>query len=458
MKRILKLILLIIVAVLLTLVINYCWRAFPIISGYGAKNMCSNIFISGRSADDIKTNELADFPLSLGSYEVNMQDSSVTGSVFGLAKRTAIYRSGLGATLLNGISKEDFYKQPRPHNVDIASPADSVWPAGSLMNDTTFTGIDKRAIEIALDSAFSEPGKEKNRRTRAVVIVYNGKIIAERYANGYNKNTKLIGWSMSKSITNALIGILVKDGKLNLDAPAPVAEWQNDERKKITLKNLMQMSSGLRWEENYKKPSDATNMLYKEKDMGAFAMRAPAEYTPNTVFNYSSGTSNILAHIIRQSIPAAEYLNFPAARLFSKTGMRSAVLEADAGGTFVGSSYSFATARDWAKFGQLFLNDGVWNGERIFPEGWTKFSTTPATTHPKGMYGAQWWLNAGAPGNSANRAYPDVPTDCFWADGYEGQYVWVIPSKKLVVVRLALEHGNLLDCNKFLSDIVKAVK
>ncbi len=458
MKRTLKLTLLIIGAVLLTIITVFCWRAFPIVSGYGAKNMCSGIFLSGRSAEDIKANELADFPLSLGSYTVNVLDSSVTGSVLGLAKRTAIYRSGLGATLLNDISKEDFYKQPRPHRILHSSSADSIWFAGNIPGDTIFADIDKKAIEAALDSAFAEPGKEKNRRTRAVVVVYNGRIVAERYATGYNKNTRLPGWSMSKSITNALTGILVKDGKLNVNAPAPIAEWQNDERKKITIKNLMQMSGGLRWEENYNKPSDATNMLYKEKDMGAFAIQIPAEHAPNTVFYYSSGSSNILSHIIRQCIPVEEYVDFPANRLFKKTGMNSAVLEPDAGGTFVGSSYSFATARDWAKFGQLYLNDGIWNGERILPEGWVQFTTTPATTHPEGMYGALWWLNAGAPGNPAKRAYPGVPTDCFWADGYEGQNIWVIPSKKLVIVRLALEHGNLLDCNKFLRDIVRAVK
>ena len=457
MYRILRITALIFLAIALTFGFSYCWRSFPIISGYGAKNVCSNVFIAGRSPEDVIKNEMEGFPLSLGTYKVNLQDSSVTGSVFGFAKRVAIFRTGMGATLLNGVSKEDFYKEARK-TVTAPTALDSVaWPYGSKIKDTVIAGIDKKLIDVALDSAFSEPGEKKNRRTRAVIIVYNGQIIAEKYADGYNANSKLIGWSMTKSITNALLGILVKDGKLDVNAPAPIAEWKNDDRKNITLKNLMQMSSGLKWEENYTKSCDATNMLYKEKDMGVYALQAPLEKQPNTFFYYSSGTTNILSHVIREKVPANEYQDFPYKKLLYKIGMNSAVVEPDAGGTFVGSSYSFATARDWAKFGLLYLNDGVWNGERILPEGWVKYSTTPATTHPRGMYGAQWWLNAGAPGNPANREYPNVPTDCYWADGYEGQYVWVIPSKKLVVVRLALEHGNKMNEDKFLHDIVAAV-
>jgi CubicO group peptidase (beta-lactamase class C family) len=220
---------------------------------------------------------------------------------------------------------------------------------------------------------------------------------------------------------------------------------------------LLHANSGLKWEEKYNKESNATIMLYKEKDMAKYAMKSKLKNKSGTEFYYSSGTTNILSFIIRNTLGDTAYHRFSYAELFHKIGMYSAVLEPDGSGTFVGSSYCFASPRDWARFGLLYLNDGVWNGQRILPEGWVKYTTTPATSAKIGQYGAQFWLNAGSPGNPSSRKYPDVPTDCFWADGFEGQNLWIIPSKKLVVVRLSMEKGNKLDENKFLADIIKAL-
>jgi CubicO group peptidase (beta-lactamase class C family) len=437
--------------------IYYASQAFPILTGYGAKNLCSCVFLSNRQEADVINNELSAFPLSLGSFTISQEDSSATASVFGFAKHKAIYRKGLGCTLINEMSEEEL----RAQKFNLAkSPAnqDSVaWPMGNLLSDTVFSGVNYDLIHQTLEEAFSEPGTEKNRRTRAIIIVYDGEIIAEKYAPGFDKNTRQLGWSMAKSVTNSLIGILVRDGKLSLNDAPPFDAWKKDNRSTITLHNLMQMSSGLNWEENYSKPSDATNMLFKTRDAGLFASLSPLKDEPGKVFYYSSGTSNMLSWVVRHTVGDSGYHSFPARRLFHKIGMNSMVMEPDAGGTFVGSSYAFATARDWARFGLLFLNDGMFNGERILPEGWAEYSSTPAEGAKVGQYGAQFWLNTGAKGNPADRLYPDAPTDLYWADGYEGQNVFIIPSKDLVIVKLSQSSGNYLNDNKFLANIIKAL-
>jgi CubicO group peptidase (beta-lactamase class C family) len=458
-KKLIKRILLLVVAGLLAYGISYAWRAFPIISGYGAKNMCSCVMLAGRSPADVLRNELGGFPLRLGTFEANYSDSSATGSVFGLASRKAIYRKGMGCSLVVEITEEDFRAQKVNLPARPAINQDTLaWPEGNLVKDTVPTNVDQAMIARVLDSAFAEHGADRLRRTRAVVIVYDGKLIAERYAEGFNRHSRHTGWSMTKSVTNALVGILVKQGKLNPDAPAPIDLWQHDGRKKITLNDLMHASSGLNWEENYGGPSGATNMLFKKKDMGVYAADVAPLHKPGEVFYYSSGTTNIISRIVREAVGDDGYYKFPYEALFYKTGMLNTTLEADAGGTFVGSSYCFAPARDWARFGLLYLNDGVFNGERILPEGWVKYTTTPAKGADRGQYGAQFWLNAGAAGNPQQRYYPDVPTDLFWADGFEGQNVFIIPSKKLVVVKLSLSQGDYLDDNMFLAGIIEAVE
>lgn len=432
-------------------------NVFPIISGYGAKTICSNVFVCNRPAEEIIKKDLRSFPLNLGSYTVNMQEKSVTGSVVGLAKKKAIYRHGLGATLINGIDEQALLAE----KTDLAIPPEInqdllEWPLGNRIRKTVHAEVDHQQLNAALDEAFNE--RKPKRGTRAVLVLYDGEIVAERYANGFSSNSKFAGWSMAKSITSALIGILVKQGKLNIYAPAPVAAWKNDERSKITIADLMQMSSGLQWWEYYAAPSDATNMLYKEKNMGKFALGKKLKNKPGTQFNYSSGSSNILSYIIRQAIGDEYYYRFPYEELFYKIGMFDTVLEVDASGTFAASSYCFASARDWARFGLLYLNDGMWNGERILPEGWVKFTATPTkarSSRDEGSYGAQWWLNTVSP-HHGNKRYPLVPDDCFRCQGYEGQYIWVIPSENLVVVRLALEKGNELDPNLFLPAVIKA--
>lgn len=437
--------------------VYYASQAFPIVTGYGAKNLCSCAYLSGRTEQSVLDNELSAFPLSIGTFELHPEDSSATASVFGFAKHKAIYRKGLGCTLLNEISEEELRNQkfnlPKP----LGNQDDIAWPMGNLTRDTILPDVNYELLNKTIEDAFAEPGETKNRRTRAILVLYDGQIIAEKYADGFDKNTRQLGWSMAKSVTNSLIGILVRDGKLSLNDAAPFAEWKNDNRANLTINNLMQMSSGLKWEENYSKPSDATNMLFKTKDAGLFASHATLTREPGKVFQYSSGTSNMLAWIVRNAVGDSAYYTFPTERLFKKTGMHSMILEPDAGGTYVGSSYAFATARDWARFGLLYLNDGMFNGDRILPEGWSEYSSTPCEGADMGQYGAQFWLNAGSKTDVVKRMYPDVPADLFWADGYEGQNVFILPSKDLVVVKLSQSSGNYLDDNKFLADIIKAL-
>lgn len=457
--RLLKKILLPLLLALVAFGIYYAWSAFPILSGYGAKNLCSCVMVGGRDPQNVIDNELGGFPLNIGSFEASYTDSSATASVFGMAKRKAIFRKGLGCTLIVEADENTLRNQhPNLPVKPVLNPDTIPWPDGDLLRDTVMPGVNYQKLKEVVASAFEEPGDKPLRRTRAILVVYHGQLIAEKHAEGFDRHSLQLGWSMAKSLTNAQVGVLVKARKLVLNEAAPVEAWQHDDRKNITLNDLMHMSSGLRWEENYAGPSSATNMLFRKKDMGAFAASVPLAHEPGEEFYYSSGTANIIAMIIRNTVGDAAYYAFPYRQLFYRIGMYSLVLEPDAGGTFVGSSYAFATARDWARFGLLFLQDGVWNGERLLPEGWVTYSTTPARGAKRGEYGAQFWLNAGNKENPDDRTYPDVPTNLYWADGFEGQNVFILPSKQLVVVKLSQSQGNYLDDNAFLKGVIECLE
>ena len=455
-KKVLRIVLLML-AVTLAYGVWYCWRAFPIISGFGAKNLASAVFLQHRNADSVIKQELSFFPVSYASYEINTADSSVTASVFGLAKSKAIYRTGLGCTLVNGLSEAEIRNQhftiPQPplQNRDTIA-----WPYGEMITDAPPANIDTVQLKRAIDNAMQATGKKgQPAYTRAFLVVYDGKIVGERYAPGFDKNSRLIGWSMTKSLTAAVIGVLVKAGKLNPDAPAPVPEWKGTDKEKITLKELLQQTTGLDWTEDYGAPSEATNMLFKQGDMGAFTAKLPLKYQPGSLFYYSSGNANILSRIIRQTVGDPIYTAFPYKALFHKINMYSLVLEPDASGTYIGSSYSYATARDFARFGLLYYNNGVWNGEQLLPENWVKESIQPATANKQKRYGYQFWLNGTDDKDPSKHWFPDAPADMYFADGFGGQNVFIIPSKKLIVVRLGVK---TIDENKYLGEVIGSIK
>jgi CubicO group peptidase (beta-lactamase class C family) len=438
----------------------YAYKSFPIITGYSAKMACSCIFLSNRSLNSVEQEELGGFPLKLASVSLNAADSSVTATIAGTARQTAIYRPKLGCTLVNELTAAVIKQQPLPANRWVAEQPDTLaWPMGDRIAAEHPAGVNELLLQQAVSAAFNENIKDKPLRTRAVLVVFNGQLIAEKYAAGFDRHTRQLGWSMAKSITSALTGILVGQGKLEVDKPAPVPEWHSvkDGREKITLQQLLQQTTGLDFEENYAKASGATNMLFRKANMGAYVAGMLLKDVPGKVFYYSSGNTNILSRIIRKTVGEQQYLNFPATALFNKIGMYSAVMEPDAAGNFVGSSYVFATARDWARFGLLYANEGVWAGERILPEGWVKSTTTPSSVVPLGKYGYQFWLNAGDPANQLNRRFNSLPPDMFYADGYEGQFVFVIPSKQLVVVRLGQSAGDRFNVPEFLEPVLAAI-
>jgi len=424
--------------VLAVVFLIFIWKSLPIISGYAAKVVASGVFVAGRPAKDVVKEDLVSFPANLASCSVDSGDSSVTASVWGLARRKAIYRRGLGATLVNGMSEAALKGQQPVLASPPAVDQDTVdWPMG----DRGGAGVGVAGMSGAMGLAFGAP---ESTGTRAVIVIYHGKIAAERYAPGFDRHTRLAGWSMTKGVTSAMAGILAGQHRLDVGGAAPVEQWKTDDRSRIRVEDLLHMKSGLSWWELYAGPAAATRMLFEEKDMGGYAERSVLRHPPGKVFNYSSGTANILSSVIRDRIGAG-YYRWPYEQLFYRIGMYSAVLEPDAGGTFVGSSYCYATARDWARFGLLYLRDGVWNGQRILPEGWVDYTRTGSE------YGAMWWLNADG------RRFPGVPRDCYSCEGYEGQYIWVIPSRDLVVVRLAMEHGPRLNGAAFLKSILSAL-
>jgi CubicO group peptidase (beta-lactamase class C family) len=459
MKKIIRYTLLLI-ALVIVLAITYVIISFPpIMTGMVAKTMCSCVYVTGRTPESVENEELRVFPgMNNVTYTLNNNDSIVTARLLG-TESIAFYRKGLGCTLLSQRSLEDVQKQSikRP-TLNLHAGDTLSWPLGNIVKDTVLSGVNYEKVQQAIEYAFHDVDPKKPIFTHAVIAIYNGEIIGEKYADGFNVNSRLMGWSMTKSITATLIGILVNDGKLTIQQEAPVAAWKNDTRKGITINNLLQASSGLEWEESYFSPtSDFHNMFTKSDDKAAYAASKPLKYTPNTYFQYSSGTTNILSKIIRETVGDENYYTFPYERLFNKIGMYSAILEPDPSGTFVGSSYGYASARDWARLGMLYLNKGVWNGEKILPDGWVRYASTPADAAPMREYGAQVWLNLGNPHNLEEVHRPGIPHDAIMFDGFENNYVVIIPSQNLVVVRLGVTHNENFNLSKLVSDIIEAL-
>ncbi|MDG2432541.1 serine hydrolase [Flavobacterium sp.] len=419
-----------------------------LISGFSAKSVASGHFIDNRSVEMIEKGDNDIDLLDLAANTIDEAGKFATASVYGLKERKAIYREGLGTTLI-----DDSFDTSKPYNMPkrIKIANNLTYPYGDVEpKDTVFTNVDYTKLNTAVASAFDGKGVIK-KRTRSLLVIYKDKIIAEKYDTGFNKDSKLLGWSMTKSITATIFGILEKQGKFDVNKPASIPEWKNDARKKITTNDLLHMNSGLAWEESYDKICDATQMLFQSANMGRVQLEKDVAYDPNTHWNYSSGTTNLLSYILRNQFKThQEYFDFWYAKLIDKIGMKSMLVETDMAGNFVGSSYGWATTRDWGKFGLLYLHKGNWNGEQLFNESWAKYVATP-TNDSNGGYGAHFWLNAGG-------RYPNAPKDMYSANGFQGQKVFIIPSKDLVIVRLGLTDESEFDINEVLKGILGSFK
>jgi CubicO group peptidase (beta-lactamase class C family) len=326
-----------------------------------------------------------------------------------------------------------------------AQPAGVPWPTLDWSVRDPGGDVDWPELDAALAELFRPTGRSGVPDTRALLVVRGGALVIERYAPGFDASTRFCSWSMAKSVTQALVGLLVRDGRLALDERVDVPEWgaADDPRRAITLRQMLNMSSGIANSDDEGGATDAglgfvARMLFGDgaRDMGAYAAAAPLAHAPGTYWAYSTATSVLVARSVQRALGDPEAgRSFARRRLFERIGMRSALQEVDAQGTLAGGSAVWATARDWARFGLLYLRDGVWDGRRVLPEGWVEFTRTPAPAPNKGSYGAHFWLvRSGAPTQvpPARRA----PSDAFEADGANGQIVMIVPSRDLLVIRL----------------------
>jgi CubicO group peptidase (beta-lactamase class C family) len=399
-------------------------------TGYSAKIVCSNVFVANRDPDEVLAVDVqapGHWLLKYVRVSTDVSAGTVTARLLGLfATSTAIHRTGLGcASVPDGDIAAAQAVQLAVAPL-ISPPDDSAWPGGG----TVGAGL-PAVVDILTDAQLTGPGM------RAVVVVHGGRIVGEIYGAGFDAEAPLLGWSMTKTVNAALIGRLMQDGEIGLDDTALLPEW-TDARRDITLSDLLGMESGLAFNEDYGDVSDVNRMLFLEPDMAGFAAGQPLASPPGTAFNYSSGTGTMLSRIWMDRIgdPAAA-LAFPRTALFEPLGMTSAEMEADEHGTLVGSSYMYATARDWARLGLFLLHDGSWNGTPLLPAGFV--SKMNASNGLPGHYSEmQSWLDI-----NDDDAAQSVPADAWWLVGHDGQSIAVVPSEDLVVVRLGLTPSGL---------------
>ncbi len=404
-------------------------------TGYAAKIVCSNVFIAGRDPDQVLRVDVQapGHPLlKLVGLDTDRENKRVTARLLGLiAPNSAVYREGLGCASAPDGGGAMAGPIPAPVLEQVAAaPADVPWPDGEAA-----TPADPRLGAVLADATLAGPGM------RAVVVIKNGRLVGEAYGDGFSATTPLLGWSMTKTVNAAIIGRLMTEGRIALDDRDLLPEWKGDGRTAIRIRDLFAMESGLAFNEEYGDVTDVTRMLYLEPDMAAFAAARPLATEPGKAFSYSSGASVLLSKIWMNRIGDRDVaLGYPREALFKPLGMTSAVVEADEAGTFVGSSYMYATGRDWARFGQFLLQDGTWKDERLLPEEFVAAMQRPTRASGGTYTEIQAW--AVGPGDEPDSRF-GLPDDTFWVAGHDGQTIAIVPSKKLVVVRLGLTPSSL---------------
>jgi len=445
-RRILYGVLIFLLAVIIAAAL-YLNSLMPIITGYAAKNLCSAVFVSERNQEDVENMDLDFSFISYVKSRVDHENKTVT-SRFLWGKSIALYREGFGVTLLQEKDIDELKAVSFPQ-ISAGYSGDTIpWPMGDIIPDS-ITGIDRDALDIVSDSLIENDSYGGT--AFAFMVLHRGIPVAEAYKPQFNKDTRFLSWSMAKSVTNALVGLMVGDSILDLEDRQLIPEWSDDGRSEISLNNLLHMQSGLEWNEDYGNRSDVTVMLHCEPDFAEYAYSRPLEHDPGSYWYYSSGTTNIVSYIMRKRFNSDnDYYAFPHKELFYRIGITDAVFEVDESGTIVGSSYLYMTARDFARFAMLYLDNGRFNGRQILPEGWVDYSIEPAAAS-EGEYGAFFWLN--------NNSYLEAaPGDMFMCRGHDGQMIFILPSHELIVIVLGYSPDASMDFNALMGDILATVQ
>lgn len=435
------------------------WLGIPSTgAGLVAKNVCSGVFVAGREPADVLAADVlpASGVLRFVDMRVDAERRQARGRMLWSRERTATLLPGLGCVL---DPTPDLVQKTLPVPAGAAGSAREPgdMPEGDIL-PTDWRGIDRRAIDAVVHEAFRTTGEAQGRNTRAVVILHRGLLVAQRHAPGFDGTTPQLGWSMSKTVLGLLVYMKLEEQRLQpsiraLDWVAPdrrpqwLLEWEGDERRSITLADLLFMRDGLKHDESYEPWSSVPRMLWGVDDVPGYAGSAPADAPPGQRFRYLSATTNILSRLLRAQFESDDaYWRYPRAALFDPIGARSAVLESDAGGTFIASSYLWATPFDWARIGEVLRRDGMAGERRVFPSGWQRFAAVPPPSGDAAAmaYGAHVWLAGARDGSTCGPSH-GLPADTFLLAGHAGQLLAVIPSREAVVVRL----GMTLDRSRF---------
>jgi CubicO group peptidase (beta-lactamase class C family) len=438
-------------------------------AGMAAKGVCSAAFVAGRPwqkllADDVLP---ASPVLGLISIAVDEKTSSVTAKFAGLFTRQAVLLPQRGCVLDAAPSSTSAALAKRP-----SAQVEKPWPQGesALPVAQWPPGVDASALQKIVDQAFVGAGDPLAANARGVAVVHRGRLLVLRTARGFAAGTPLHGWSMSKTVNGMLMHKLSVDTQLSLGSavvdafsparePSWVASWRMDERRNIKVSDLLYMRDGLASTEDYDPWGSVPRMLWGQPDVAAFAAQSPAQAAPGARWRYLSATANLLAGVARgRFISDADYWAYPSKALFEPIGATSAVLETDSNGNWVGSSYLWASTGDWARLGQLMLNDGRWGDTQILPSGWLKLAGTPSTAQGEGQgYGAHTWL-IGNPVAGECKGYAGVPPDALSMSGHWGQVVAMVPSREAVIVRLGWTFKRAeFDACAFVAEVLKAL-
>tara|TARA_R110002167_G_scaffold110677_4_gene281401 strand:- start:64 stop:1425 length:1362 start_codon:yes stop_codon:yes gene_type:complete len=423
---------------------RYVLATPAVATGIGAKLLCSARYVSSFPAQQA-FDDLVQYSPALQYLSVDYEDDTktVSTSFFGLASSQAHFLPGIGCA-----NEFDQVHERAALSTNELARLASHWPHGNRVES-------KQASMQALLEEILTQDNQLGLNTRALLLVHDGHILAEAYGQGSGPNTPLLGWSMAKSLMSVMLGNLALRGRLDPQRAPLFSSWANDSRRDIHLQDLLHMSDGLAFSEEYNPGDDATAMLFTEPSASAYALGKPLIHPPGTHFNYSSGTANLLSRLYFEHTGGnlqAAYDDY-VENIFIPMSFQDAIFETDASGVFVGSSYFYASARDWARLGQLMLNEGEINGRRIVSKEWVAQSTAANATENNKAYGYQWWLNDG--GNSLR--WPDLPSDSFAATGNRQQYLMVVPSMQAVIVRLGWTSGSY-PANEHFSRILDAVE